>query len=40
VGVWKYIRQGWEIFSKFVIFKVGDGHRSVFGMIFAVRNKH
>jgi hypothetical protein len=23
--VWKYIRRGWETFSKFVIFELGDG---------------
>jgi hypothetical protein len=25
VGVWKHIRRGWKIFSKFIRFKVGDG---------------
>jgi hypothetical protein len=24
VGVWKYMRRGWETFSKFVRYKVGD----------------
>ena len=25
VGLWKYIRAGWDKFAKFVKFKVGDG---------------
>ena len=25
VGLWKYIRKGWEEFYSFIIFKVGDG---------------
>ena len=24
-GVWKHIRRGWELFSKFIRFEVGDG---------------
>jgi hypothetical protein len=27
VGVWKHIRRGWELFSKFIRFEVGDGTR-------------
>jgi exonuclease III len=27
VGVWKHIRRGWESFSKFIKFEVGDGSR-------------
>jgi hypothetical protein len=36
--VWKYIRRGWEIFSRFVRYEVGDGSRSGFGMICGVGN--
>jgi hypothetical protein len=25
LGVWKCIRRGWEVFSKFVRYEVGDG---------------
>jgi hypothetical protein len=27
VGDWKHIRRGWELFSKFIRFEVGDGTR-------------
>jgi len=27
VGVWKYIRKGWEVFSRFVTYEVGDGSK-------------
>jgi hypothetical protein len=27
VGVWKYIRRGEEVFSKFVRYEVGDGYK-------------
>ena len=25
VGMWKHIRRGWEVFSKFINFRVGNG---------------
>jgi len=30
VGLWKYIRKGWENFSKFLRYEVGDGNRTRF----------
>jgi hypothetical protein len=30
VGVWKHIRRGWECFSKFIKFEVGDGSQISF----------
>jgi hypothetical protein len=27
VGLWKFIRKGWENFSKFLRYEVGDGSR-------------
>jgi hypothetical protein len=30
VGVWKFIRRGWETFSKFVRYEVGDGSKVIF----------
>lgn len=30
VGVWKFIRRGWETFSKFVRYEVGDGSNVIF----------
>jgi hypothetical protein len=30
VGVWKHIRRGWECFSKFIKFEVGDGYHISF----------
>jgi hypothetical protein len=36
VGVWKYIRKGWDRFSKFVRFDLGLCQRLVFGMMFGV----
>jgi hypothetical protein len=30
VGLWKFIRKGWETFSKFLRFEVGDGSRTRF----------
>jgi hypothetical protein len=30
VGVWKHIRRGWECFSKFLKFEVGDGYHISF----------
>ena len=36
VSLWKHIRNGWETFSKFVKFKVGNGFLIRFGMIHGV----
>jgi hypothetical protein len=30
VGVWKHIRRGWDMFSKFVRFGVGDWSKVIF----------
>jgi len=30
VGLWKYIRKGWETFSRFLKYEVGDGSRTSF----------
>jgi hypothetical protein len=30
VGVWKYIRRGWEGFFKYVRYEVGDGSKMHF----------
>jgi hypothetical protein len=30
VGLWKYIRKGWETFSRFLRYEVGDGSRTRF----------
>lgn len=30
MGVWKHIRRGWGMFSKFVRFEVGDGSKVSF----------
>jgi hypothetical protein len=30
VGVWKFIRRGWEVLSKFVRYEVGDGSKARF----------
>jgi hypothetical protein len=27
VGVWKYIRRGWGVFSRFIRYKVEDGSK-------------
>jgi hypothetical protein len=36
VGVWKNIRKGWDSFSRFTRFVVGDTFKSAFGMICGV----
>jgi len=30
LGVWKHIRRGWGVFSKFIRFEVGDGPQTSF----------
>jgi hypothetical protein len=27
VGVWKHIRRGWGVFSRYIIYEVGDGSK-------------
>ena len=34
VGLWKHIRKGWDKFSQFFKFKVGDGSRTRFWLDF------
>ena len=34
VGLWKHIRKGWEKFSQFFKFEVGDGSRTIFWLDF------
>jgi len=29
-GVWKHIRRGWRVFSRFIRFQVGDGSQISF----------
>ena len=30
VGAWKHIRRGWEVFSRFINFGIGDGSHTRF----------
>jgi hypothetical protein len=40
VGLWKFIRHGWDKFSGLLKFEVGDGTRIAFGMMCGVWMGH